>query len=309
MGARRDVWVKIRASEAERAEWHAKARSAGLTLSDLVRRSVGRVRTWTVAHAEVERERTRQVARIGTNLNQIARWANTYASAAEVVAHLVAIERVLAALTPVRRPDLDANPGLRMRRRPVIGSAPRRGTPFARWHGSRQARSCGPPTARGGTLGSSSSCTCGPARSHGESRRGSFGAQGHPDSPRRLRFRSLRRHLTTDAHAVFGGTLPKSVGAPEPGLRVDVALLGAHLDPAHCLAGVLGSTGPESVGGPEAELRLADTLRMRWPADRVGSLNGPRTSARSGRPLLYRTIRRRIAAQRGPRRSQGERGR
>ena len=46
-----------------------------------------------------ERERTRQVARIGSNLNQIARWANTYASeaeAVEVVAHLVAIERALA---------------------------------------------------------------------------------------------------------------------------------------------------------------------------------------------------------------------
>ena len=26
MGARREVWAKIRASEAERAEWHAKAR-------------------------------------------------------------------------------------------------------------------------------------------------------------------------------------------------------------------------------------------------------------------------------------------
>ena len=65
------MWVKIRASEAERAEWHAKARSAGLTLSDLVRRSVGRVRTWTAPAAEVERERTRQVARISNNLNQI----------------------------------------------------------------------------------------------------------------------------------------------------------------------------------------------------------------------------------------------
>ena len=67
--------VKIRASEAERAEWHAKARSAGLTLSELVRRSVGRVRAWTVAHSEVERERTRELARIGANLNQLARWA------------------------------------------------------------------------------------------------------------------------------------------------------------------------------------------------------------------------------------------
>ena len=107
-----DVWVKIRAREAERAEWHAKACSAGFTLSDLVRRSVGRVRTWTVAHADVERERTRELARIGANLNQIARWANTFkanAEAVEIVAHLVAIERALGTLAPVGNPDPDAH--------------------------------------------------------------------------------------------------------------------------------------------------------------------------------------------------------
>ena len=73
MGAGRAVWVKIRSSDAERAAWHAKARAAGLSLSDLVRRSVGRVRTWTVTHTELERERTRELGRIGSNLNQIAR--------------------------------------------------------------------------------------------------------------------------------------------------------------------------------------------------------------------------------------------
>ena len=102
MGAGRAVWVKIRSSDRERAAWHAKARAAGLSLSDLVRRSVGRVRTWTVAHTELERARTRELARIGSNLNQIARWANTYREAAdalEVVAHLAAIERALEALT------------------------------------------------------------------------------------------------------------------------------------------------------------------------------------------------------------------
>ena len=82
MGAGREVWVKIRASEAERAEWHTKARAVGLSLSDLVRQSVGRVRTWT-AHAELERERTRELARIGSNLNQIARWANIHKENAE----------------------------------------------------------------------------------------------------------------------------------------------------------------------------------------------------------------------------------
>jgi len=98
----RPVWVKIRASEAERARWHAKAREAGLSLSDLVRRSIGKVRTWTAASAEVERERTRELARIGSNLNQIARWVNTYkegAEAVEILAHLVAIERELGKLT------------------------------------------------------------------------------------------------------------------------------------------------------------------------------------------------------------------
>ena len=74
MSAGRTVWVKIRASEAERAEWHARPRPAGLTLSDLVRRSIGRLRVWTVAHAEVERERTHELAHLGNNLNQIARW-------------------------------------------------------------------------------------------------------------------------------------------------------------------------------------------------------------------------------------------
>ncbi len=112
MSVGRAVWVKVRASEAERAEWHAKARSAGLTLSDLVRRSVGRTHTWTVAHAEVERERVQQVARIGNNLNQIARWANTHRGAieaVEVIGHLVAIRRALAALSPAEGPDSDAD--------------------------------------------------------------------------------------------------------------------------------------------------------------------------------------------------------
>ena len=112
MSPGRAVWVKVRASEAERAEWHAKARAAGLTLSDLVRRSVGRTRTWTVAHAEVERERVQQVARVGNNLNQIARWANTHRGAieaVEVIGHLVAIRRALAALSPAAGPASDAD--------------------------------------------------------------------------------------------------------------------------------------------------------------------------------------------------------
>jgi hypothetical protein len=63
---------------------------------------MGRVRTWTAPDREIEKEKIRQLARIGNNLNQIARWANTYKSAAdssEVVSHLVAIELALSSLS------------------------------------------------------------------------------------------------------------------------------------------------------------------------------------------------------------------
>ena len=58
-------------------------------------------------HAERQRERTREVARIGANLNQIARGANTYkgdAEAIQIITHLVAIERDLGALIDTEKP-------------------------------------------------------------------------------------------------------------------------------------------------------------------------------------------------------------
>ena len=59
----------------------------------------------------VERERTRQIARIGNNLNQLARWANTHASAAEavsVIAHLVSFERSLLRVARIGEDGGDA---------------------------------------------------------------------------------------------------------------------------------------------------------------------------------------------------------
>ena len=101
MADRRIVKASVRASAAEFAAWKAEAAAAGVPLSDLLRQAMARTRTWSARAVAVERERTRQVARIGNNLNQIARWANTYAEradAVEVIAHLVAIERETARL-------------------------------------------------------------------------------------------------------------------------------------------------------------------------------------------------------------------
>ena len=72
MARRRPVIVAVRLTPEESADWRAKAKAAGVPLSALIRRAMAHTRTWTAPAAEVERERTRQVSRIGNNLNQIA---------------------------------------------------------------------------------------------------------------------------------------------------------------------------------------------------------------------------------------------
>ena len=98
---RREAFLSVRLTAEEQAAWKAKAAAAGRSPSELLREAMRRTRTWTAAAAGVERERVREIARIGNNLNQIARWANTHKAAAEaveVVAHLAAIEREIGEL-------------------------------------------------------------------------------------------------------------------------------------------------------------------------------------------------------------------
>ncbi|MCY3746324.1 MAG: plasmid mobilization relaxosome protein MobC [Acidobacteria bacterium] len=112
MAERRTVQINVRLSAAERAAWRGKAAATGLPLSDLLRRAMARTRTWTAAAADIERERSRQVARIGINLNQLARWANTYTSTARsvtVIANLVAFERSLREVARFDGADGDAD--------------------------------------------------------------------------------------------------------------------------------------------------------------------------------------------------------
>ena len=102
------VPFRVVVTPAELAEWNAKAAAAGVTLSELLRQAMSRTQTWTALAMEIER--TRQVARIGSNLNQIARWANTHLddlAPVEVIAHLVAIERALARLSVRDTGDAD----------------------------------------------------------------------------------------------------------------------------------------------------------------------------------------------------------
>ena len=106
----RSALVQVRVRPSELAVWRSKAAAAGVPLSVLVREAMARTGAWTPSPADAERERARQVERartrelnrIGHNVNQIAAWANTYKSSAdagEVLVGLVAIEQALRDLS------------------------------------------------------------------------------------------------------------------------------------------------------------------------------------------------------------------
>ena len=85
----RSTAVVIRVHPEERNLLKLNAGLHGLSVSDYVRQTCLGLR---LRRTPEEKRRLRELARIGSNLNQIARWANTYKESLEAV-------EVLAALT------------------------------------------------------------------------------------------------------------------------------------------------------------------------------------------------------------------
>jgi hypothetical protein len=105
MSILRPKWVHVMLSEQERTAWQGQAAVAGLTLADLIRKRLGDAQE--VGRDPIKRQAARRadpallavLGRIGSNLNQIARWANTYkekAEAVQVLAVLVSIEQIIS---------------------------------------------------------------------------------------------------------------------------------------------------------------------------------------------------------------------
>ena len=91
----RTAWIKLRVTPAEKEVITAKAEIQGQTVTDFIRQ---RALDYRLRQTPLEKERVRQLARIGANLNQLARWANTHkgrAEAVQVLAALLSFERTL----------------------------------------------------------------------------------------------------------------------------------------------------------------------------------------------------------------------
>ncbi len=92
---KRDRVIRFRVSPEEKTAIEEKASARSQTLADFLRQ---RALNYRLRKNQDEKERVRQLARIGNNLNQIARWANTYKDRAEamtILGALVSLERVV----------------------------------------------------------------------------------------------------------------------------------------------------------------------------------------------------------------------
>ena len=93
----RSAWIKLRVSPSEKEAIVAKAEAQGQSLTDFLRQ---RALDYRLRQTPLEKERVRQLVRIGSNLNQLARWANIHKSRAEaldVLVALVSLEREVKA--------------------------------------------------------------------------------------------------------------------------------------------------------------------------------------------------------------------
>ncbi|SDL53947.1 mobilisation protein (MobC) [Maridesulfovibrio ferrireducens] len=95
MSTARTKWINLRVTPEEKKIITSEAETKGMSTCDFVRHKLGKQR---VRKTKREREKLLHVARIGNNLNQLARWANTYKSNADsilILAELSAVEKEL----------------------------------------------------------------------------------------------------------------------------------------------------------------------------------------------------------------------
>lgn len=95
------IWIKVRASSAERARWQGLAAARGVSLSELIRSRLDGTRLRPRREPPpVAPDLLRELARIGNNLNQLARAANRRepVTATALLARLIEIDRELSVL-------------------------------------------------------------------------------------------------------------------------------------------------------------------------------------------------------------------
>ena len=107
--------IEVRTTETEKQKWQSIAKNKGVSLSELIRSTLNRQRlSKRHAYPSVSPDLLRELARMGNNLNQIARAVNGRqpVESIAIVARLIEIDRELSELRkeysrPVEKADVD----------------------------------------------------------------------------------------------------------------------------------------------------------------------------------------------------------
>lgn len=91
---KKDKWIHIKCTDEERTKMKQKADAAGMPLSELIRRSLDKTNTWTARDRNAVYALSKELARIGNNLNQVAKWANTEKGALEAIHIISALQNI-----------------------------------------------------------------------------------------------------------------------------------------------------------------------------------------------------------------------
>ena len=100
------VLIRLHAEEKELLRLNAGIQ--GLSVSDYVRQCC---LNFHLRKSPMEKERLRQLARIGSTMNQICKWANTHkraAEAVEVLTALASLEREIGAFMAMEKTEGDS---------------------------------------------------------------------------------------------------------------------------------------------------------------------------------------------------------
>ena len=83
--------IILRVSESQLVAITSKASEAGMTASDFIRQ---RTVEFRLRKSAAPRDKIREIAHMGANLNQIARWANTYKRRPEVIEVILHLDEI-----------------------------------------------------------------------------------------------------------------------------------------------------------------------------------------------------------------------
>lgn len=109
----KDKNIIVRCTKAEHSNIKAKAKTCEVTMSELLLKGANHSRPFKIKDRKSMQAQTCELARIGSNLNQIARWCNKHKSSADavqVIQVLIGIQNSLASFPIAQAPqgELDA---------------------------------------------------------------------------------------------------------------------------------------------------------------------------------------------------------